>query len=240
MTRLRRWHHAGMETTPGRVLVSANIAATVLFAITAAVAAIVFSTPAQWVGAVTALVLFAVGVFAFLWSYWSAVQRSRTDQIAVSQLYLLLGAAVPRRVRRTMNLVLVAQVVIATVTALGRPNGPDGNPGSSLAVGFLVPMLGFGLNGLWAVTHGDFEPRRHPGTPADEPADGDADSHADELIEAAVDGHADGGADRPADGDADGASHRDADGPVDAGADQEIGTSVPRSGGAIGQNADHG
>jgi len=40
-----------------------------------------------------------------------------------------------------------------------RRDGPDGNPGSSLAVGFLVPMLGFGLNGLWAVTHATFPPR---------------------------------------------------------------------------------
>lgn len=156
------------ETTAGRVLVMADVAATVLFAATATVAAVVFSTPAQWVGAVTALVLFAVGVFAFLWSYWSAVQRSRTDQIAVSQLYLLLGSAIPRRVRRTMNLTLVAQVAIATATALARPDGPDGNPGSSLAVGFLVPMLGFGLNGLWAVHHGDFEPRRTPDDRSDD------------------------------------------------------------------------
>jgi hypothetical protein len=58
-----------------------------------------------------------------------------------------------------MNSALVAQVLIATATALGRPNGPDGRPGSSLAVGFLVPMLGFGLNGLWAAYHGKFVAR---------------------------------------------------------------------------------
>lgn len=144
--------------TGGRI-VGTNVVGTIVFAVTAAVAAIAFTTVAQWVGAVTAMVLFAVGVFTFLWSYWSAVQRSRDDQIAVSQLYLLLGPAIPPSVRRTMNLVLIAQVVVATVTALARPNGPDGTPGSSLAVGFLVPMLGFGLNGLWAVRHGRFEPR---------------------------------------------------------------------------------
>ena len=49
--------------------------------------------------------------------------------------------------------------MIATATTFARPNGPDGNPGSSLAVGFLVPMLGFGLNGLWAVYHGNFAAR---------------------------------------------------------------------------------
>lgn len=149
--------------TPGRPIVIGNLIATALFAVTAAFAAISFTTPAQWVGAVTAMSLFAVGVFVFLWSYWNAVQRSRVDAIAVSQLYLLLGSAIPTRVRRTMNLTLIAQVLIATVTAFARPDGPDGTPGSSLAVGFLVPMLGFGLNGLWAVRHGRFEPRSGPG-----------------------------------------------------------------------------
>jgi hypothetical protein len=141
-------------------IVRSNALATLVFAITATYAAVDFSTPAQWVGAVTAMTLFTVGVVAFLWSYWSAVQRSREAEIAVSQLYLLLGPAIDAPVRRAMNLLLVAQFGIATATTLARPNGPDGNPGSSLAVGFLVPMLGFGLNGLWAVRHGRFAPRR--------------------------------------------------------------------------------
>jgi peptidoglycan/LPS O-acetylase OafA/YrhL len=141
-------------------VIRANLVLTAVFAATAAYAAADFSTTAQWIGAATAMTLFAIGVFAFLWSYYSAVQRSRTDEIAVSQLYLLMGPAIPAKVRRTMNLMLVTQLAIALVTTLVRPDGPDGNPGSSLAVGFLVPMLGFGLNGLWAVTHGAFEPRR--------------------------------------------------------------------------------
>jgi len=132
---------------------------TAVFAVTAAYAATSFTTTAQWVGAVTAMVLFAIGVFAFLWSYWNAVQRSRADEIAVTQLYLLMGSAIPAPVRRTMNLVLLVQFAVAISTTVARPNGPDGNPGSSLAVGFLVPMLGFGLNGLWAVYHGNFAAR---------------------------------------------------------------------------------
>jgi hypothetical protein len=143
----------------GKRIVRTNQGLTAVFAVTAVYAAAVFSTFAQWVGAVTAMSLFAIGVFAFLWSYWNAVQRSRVSEIAVSQLYLLLGPAIPRRVKLEMNLTLLAQVVIAAVTTFARPDGPDGNPGSSLAVGFLVPMLGFGLNGLWAVTHGTFSAR---------------------------------------------------------------------------------
>jgi hypothetical protein len=131
-----------------------DVAATVLFALTASYAAIDFSTLAQWIGAATAMVLFAIGVFAFLWSYWNAVQRSRASEIAVSQLYLLLGQAIPTPVRRVMLLCLGAQLAIALTTTLARPNGPDGNPGSSL-----VPMLGFGLNGMWAIRHGQFAVR---------------------------------------------------------------------------------
>jgi hypothetical protein len=140
-------------------IIRANLALTAIFTITAAYAAAVFSTPSQWVGAITAMTLFAVGVFAFIWSYWSAVQRSRTHEISVTQLYLLMGTAIPSPVRRTMNLTLVVQIAVAITTTFARPNGPDGNPGSSLAVGFLVPMLGFGLNGLWAAFHGNFATR---------------------------------------------------------------------------------
>ncbi len=138
---------------------------TALFGATAIYAAASFDTAAQWVGAVTAFALFAVGVFAFLWSYWIAVQRSRSDEISVSQLYFLMGEPTPSLVRRTMNSALLVQVTIAAVTTFARPNGPDGNPGSSLTVGFLVPMLGFGLNGLWAARHGDFSLRRDGETP---------------------------------------------------------------------------
>lgn len=140
-------------------IVRVNVGFTVVFAITAVYAAVVFTTTAQWIGAITAMSLFTIGVFTFLWSFWSAVQKSRTQEIAVGQLYLLLGDAIPQVARRTMNFILLAQFAIALITALMRPNGPDGSPGSSLAVGFLVPMLGFGLNGMWAVAHGTFTPR---------------------------------------------------------------------------------
>lgn len=151
------------DAQQGNALITANLVLTALFAVTASYSAVVFSTTAQWIGAVTALSLFAIGVFAFIWSYWTAVQSSRTKEIAVTQLYLLMGDAIPKSVRRTMNLALLVQVAVAIATTFARPNGPDGNPGSSLAVGFLVPMLGFGLNGLWASRYGNFATRVHDG-----------------------------------------------------------------------------
>lgn len=137
----------------------ADVIGTVVFAATAVSAAVVFSTTAQWVGAITAMALFAVGVFAFLWSFWNAVQRSRAEQIGVMQMYLLLGEPTPSRVRWTMLSMLAIQITVALVTALARSEADDGSPGTSLAVGILVPMFGLGLNGLWCAFHGVFPPR---------------------------------------------------------------------------------
>jgi hypothetical protein len=143
----------------GDVVVRANLAGTFLFTVTAVLAAAIFTTPWQWVAAITALVLFAIGVFAFLWSYYNAVQRSRRDEISVTGLYLLLGPPTPAPVRRTMLGALAVQVLVAAFTTFTRMESADGKQGSSLALGFLVPMFGFGLNGLWAAYHASF-PRR--------------------------------------------------------------------------------
>ena len=143
-------------THAGDVIIAANLIGTFAFAVTAITAAVVFSTASQWVGAITAMALFAIGVFAFLWSFWNVVQRSREEQIAVTQVYLLLGTPTPPRVRVRMLGLLVVQVVVAFATAFGRAKDLDGSPGTSLAVGVLVPMFGIGLNGLWAAYHGVF------------------------------------------------------------------------------------
>ena len=168
--RLRRWSEADAgryvapEAGAGDILVWADLAGTVVFVATAVAAAAFFTTGWQWVGAITALVLFTIGVFAFLWAYYNAVQRSRVEEISVMQLYFLLGPPTPSRVRVLMLSALAVQVLTALATALARPNGADGNPGTSLALGFLVPMFGFGLNGLWAAYHGRFPLReRRPG-----------------------------------------------------------------------------
>ena len=161
--------NAGLDGLPGRPIVVGNALGTAAFVITAIAAAAIFTTAFQWIGAITALVLFTLGVFAFIWSYFHAVDRSRTEEIGTAQLYLLTGPPSPPAVKRVMLTLLSVQAVTALVTTLVRPNGPDGRPGSSLAVGFLVPMLGFGLNGLWTAFHGTFPPRRrHADAPPDE------------------------------------------------------------------------
>jgi hypothetical protein len=138
----------------------------VLFTVSAILAAVVFDGPAKVQGVVVDLALFAIGVAAFLWGYWVAVQRSRQDELSVAELYFLLGAAIPRDVKRTMNLCLLVQTVVAVATAMTRLTTPSdtassgSSAGSTLAFGVLVPMFGLGLNGLWAAVHGNFGPRR--------------------------------------------------------------------------------
>jgi len=161
-----RWQTRGVSggvTSDGRragdLIVLVDVIGTFAFVVTATFAAIVFSTAAQWVGAITAMALFAVGIFVFLWSFWTAVQRSREEQIGVMQMYLLLGEPTPARIRRIMLALLTAQIVVALITAFARSESDDGSPGTSLAVGILVPMFGLGLNGLWCGFHGDFPPR---------------------------------------------------------------------------------
>jgi hypothetical protein len=156
--------------SPGDVIVLADVVGTFAFVVTALTAAIVFSTASQWVGAITAMSLFAIGVFSFLWSFYNAVQRSREEEISVTQVYLLLGTPTPSRVRRIMLSMLVIQTVVGVGTAVARSESADGSPGTSLAVGVLVPMFGIGLNGLWCAFHGVFPPRPD-GVTSDVPID---------------------------------------------------------------------
>ena len=140
-------------------IVRADAAGTVVFVVTAALAAALLHHRAAVARRRDGARALRRRRVRFLWAYVARRRRSRTDEISVTSLFLLTGAATPRRVRAAMNGLLAAQVVIATATTFARLDGPDGNPGSSLAVGFLVPMFGFGMNGLWAARHGTFGPR---------------------------------------------------------------------------------
>ncbi len=158
---------SGAESDAGARIVHLDVMGTAVFALTAGLSAALFTGVVKVVAVVVALVLFSIGVVTFLWSYWTAVQRSRTENIAVAQLYFLASASAPRNVRLTMNLVLVGQVMIGLGTALVR-NSTDGRAGSTLAFGILVPMFGLGLNGLWCSKFGKFSTRQ-PASPKNRP-----------------------------------------------------------------------
>lgn len=142
----------------GSWLIRLNLIGTVVFIVSSVSAAVMFTDAWRTQGVVVDLILFVIGVVAFLWGYWTAVQRSRADDIAVASLYFLTNGVAPRRLAWLMNTTLIVQFVVAVATAMSRPD-TNGKPGSTLAFGVLVPILGLGLNGLWAAQHGAFGPR---------------------------------------------------------------------------------
>jgi hypothetical protein len=137
----------------GAGIITASWIGTGVYAVTALIATVFpdgFGVAATFVS----LVLFAIGCAVFFWAYLVAVQRSRTDLIGIGGLYFLQGTA-PRTVQFRLLGSLAVEVVVAVLTASIRLY-------SALAFGFLVPVFGLGLCGLWAARHGTFEPRPAP------------------------------------------------------------------------------
>jgi hypothetical protein len=146
---------SGSEVVAGWRLIRASWAGTAAYT-AVAVPAVWWLDALEAVVALTAGLLFFAGSAAFLWAFFVAVERSRSEVIGVGGLYFLAGCA-PPSVQRTMMLSLGAQTVVAIGTASLRPY-------TALAFGVLVPMWGIGLAGLWGARHGTFPPRRGPGT----------------------------------------------------------------------------
>jgi hypothetical protein len=141
------------EPHPGAAIITLSWIGTGVYTATAAVATV---SPDAF-GAVTVIVtvsLFAIGCVVFFWAYAVAVQRSRTDLIGIGGLYFLAGTA-PSPIRFRLLGSLAVEVVVAIVTSSIRLYSP-------LAFGFLVPVFGLGMCGLWGARYGTFEPRPVP------------------------------------------------------------------------------
>lgn len=141
------------------LIVRSNILFTGVFTVLTLVAAWLFTPGLRGMIVAVDLAMFAIGCFAFIWSYFSAVQRSRADEISVAGLFALTGGVAPRRITMVMNSCLSAQVVVGLIGAIVR-SSTDGRAGSTLAFGVLVPIFGLGLNGLWSSRLGVFPPRQ--------------------------------------------------------------------------------
>ena len=140
-------------------IVKLNAALTAVFVVVSVLAVVVFNSPLRRLVAIVDLLLFAIGVATFIWGYFSAVQRSRGDEISVAGLFGLAGSVAPRRITIAMNSCLATQAVIGLIGAIVR-GSTDGRAGSTLAFGVLVPIFGLGLNGLWSSRLGVFPPRQ--------------------------------------------------------------------------------
>ncbi len=162
----------GPGDAPGGGLRKASWWGTGIFTATALAASVVSALDSsdaltgvlEAVAFAVAVGLFLAGCVLFLAAYARGVARSRTDEVAVSNLFFLAGG-VSRDVRRSLLGSLAVQVVVALATAIARPY-------TSLAAGALVPMYGLGLCGLWSARHGTFAPRKAPPRPPRPPRPG--------------------------------------------------------------------
>ena len=141
-------------------LVSGNLIGTALFLVTLGIA-IPFRAEsfAQVLIAVVSIVLFAIGIATSLWAYTTALERSRTQEVGVANLYLLTGPTAPKDEKRWMSAALAVQVVAAVVGASVGVTGLQQGDVNALAFGVLVPMFGIGMNGAWAARYGSYGPR---------------------------------------------------------------------------------
>ena len=142
---------------PGRWILNASWLCTAVFT-AATLPAIV--DPDEFVGTFFAvsLVLFFAGCALFAADIVLAAARSRDDLMGIGGLFFLIGSA-PRTVQVQLLCSLAAQVLVAVVGAVVHPFTP-------LAFGTLVPMIGLGWCGFWAVRHGSFEAQT-PSPPID-------------------------------------------------------------------------
>lgn len=141
----------------------ANLAGTVLFLVALAIG-IPFRSqrPGQVLIVVVSLVLFSAGIATSLWAYTTALERSRSEEVGVANLFLLSGETAPKPVKRAMSCALAVQVVSALVGASVGVAGLEENQLNALAFGVLVPMFGIGMNGAWAARYGSYGPRVNP------------------------------------------------------------------------------
>ena len=149
---------ADAQRGPG--LVRLDLIGTVVFLVVLAIGVpLRDERPAQILVGAVSMVLFAVGAVGCLWAYVSALERSRTDEIGVANLYLLTGRTAPPKLKRLLSLLLAVQVVAALTGAIIGAVGLEGSQVNAMAFGILVPMFGLACNALWAVRHGRYGPR---------------------------------------------------------------------------------
>ncbi len=146
------------EPIAGTAIVRLDLAGTVAF-VAAGAAGATLDGLGVGLMIVTSLVLFAIGTATFIWSFFVAAERSRTDELGVAALYLLTGPTAPMPVKRVMVVGLLVQVAASVAFAVIGFSGLADDEVNPMAFGILVPMFGIGLNGLWASRHGRFGPR---------------------------------------------------------------------------------
>ncbi len=154
------------STDPGRRIVQLSWAGTGMFAVTCLLGLLAESLRSAFI--VSSLAFFALGCILFLWAYWRAVQRSRTDEVGIGGLFFLAGPTAPKAIKLHLNGSLAAEVALALTTASIGIAATGDNELNALAFAMLVPMFALGCTGLWGATYGAFGPRHRPARRAKE------------------------------------------------------------------------
>ncbi len=155
MSRERPWERGraadgDVPARAGRTLIRLSWAGTLVTCVTSVANALTGDRNDYWLSAGPALVLLVVGCGFFLWAFFLAVERSRTEEIGVGGLFFLEGCA-PRRVQAVMLASVAVQSMVPLGVAVARP---------FTAFAVLAPVWSLGLAGLWGARHGTFPPRR--------------------------------------------------------------------------------
>lgn len=145
------------DRTPGGWVLVVSWATTALFTV-ASVVAVVAPNRIDAAYLLLSVLLFLLGCGVFLVVLVLASNRSRESAMGMGGLFFLAGSA-PGSVQRNLLGSFATQVVVSIGAAAVGFSRIGDRELNSLAFGILVPMLGLGWCGLWAVRWGLFPDR---------------------------------------------------------------------------------
>lgn len=145
------------ESVPGGWVMAVSWVTTAVFVV-ASVLALVSPSSFDAAYLLLTLTLFGLGCVLFLVVLVMAANRSRRSAMGIGGLFFLAGSA-PRSVQWNLLGALAVQVAVSIAAAAVGFSRIDDRELNALAFGILVPMLGLGWCGLWAVRWGLFEDR---------------------------------------------------------------------------------
>ena len=105
---------APQDPAPGAAIVHFDVVGTVVIVVVG-ILGLTSAALAKSVLVPVAAAAAVIGIAGFVWSYFGAVERSRTNEISVSQLYGTAGTVAPPAVKRRLQWSLWVQIAVAIV-----------------------------------------------------------------------------------------------------------------------------
>ncbi len=131
---------------------SAAKAVTIVHAVASAVS-VAFDGSVRAVMGIGFVVALGIGMVAFVAAFFTAVNRSRREQVTVVGAFFLSDEAVPKADRRLFLGAVAIQTVVAFAAASIRPF-------TAVAFTVLVPLLGLAIAAQFGSRFGRFDPQK--------------------------------------------------------------------------------